>query len=116
MKSGLTIASAADGHITVLRLTGALDGHTFVDLDRHIGHLIADGHNRIVLDLAGLSYIASAGVGCFIGSAQTARKAGGSVQLVNPSANVREIFAILGLESVLTIHPDLAAGLAAARA
>jgi anti-sigma B factor antagonist len=115
MKSGLTISQSASGPVQVVKLAGFLDGHTFVELEKHVDALIKAGKSRIVIELSGLSYIASAGVGCFIGSAQHARKAGGSLQLVNPSPNVREIFTILGLESVFTIHDTVDAGVKAAQ-
>ena len=115
MKHGLTISQSAVGTVHVLKLGGFLDGHTFGELEKVLDQLIKAGKSRIVLELSGLGYIASAGVGCFIGSAQLARQAGGSVQLVNPSANVREIFSILGLSAVLEIHDNIDAGVRAAR-
>ena len=42
------------------------------------------------------------------------KKSGGNLQLVNPAQSVREIFSILGLESLFVIHENLDAGVAAA--
>ena len=73
-----------------------------------------DKGSRIVVELSGLSYIASAGVGVFINGLHKARAGGGSLQLATPSQSVREIFGILGLESVFTIHDSIEEAVAAA--
>jgi len=114
MKSGLTISGDAVGAVQVLKLVGYLDGHTFVELEKRIDALVRAGHARLVVELSGLNYIASAGVGVFINGQHRVRNSGGNLQLVNPTASVREIFSILGLESLFVIHDTLDAGVAAA--
>ena len=99
----------------VLTLDGYLDGHTFVDLERRLEGLVKAGRTRLVIELSGLNYIASAGVGSFINCQHQMKSAGGTLQLVNPSSSVREVFAILGLESLFIIHQTLDAGIAAAQ-
>ncbi len=115
MKSGLTITTSTDANVQILHLAGFLDGNTFVELERRLTDLLQAKHLRIVLELSKLTYIASAGVGCFIASAQKWKTAGGNLQLATPSPNVGEVFAILGLEQVFTIHRDLAAAVATAK-
>ena len=113
-KSGLTISTSTIQNVVLVRISGYLDGHTFIDLEKHLEQLIKAGQKRIVLDLAELGYIASAGVGLFINT-QHRLKGQGSVQLVNPAPGVKEIFNILGLDTLFTIHPTLASGIAAAQ-
>jgi len=115
MKSGLTISERNALPVHVLTLTGYLDGHTFVELERRLDGLVKAGKTRLVLELAGLSYIASAGVGAFINCQHQVQRAGGNLQLVNPSPSVREIFAILGLETLFVIHETTDDGIAAAK-
>ena len=114
MKQGLKITESTAGPVQVLHLQGYLDGHTFVELERKVDGLLKTGKPRIVIELSALSYIASAGVGVFINSQHQAKAKGGTVQLVNPSASVREIFSILGLGSIFTIHDTLEQGVKAA--
>jgi len=118
MKNGLTITSMdmADGVVTVLALSGFLDGHTFPEFEQRLQTCIQAGKTRLVIDLCGLTYIASAGVGAFISTHHQLKKVKGTVQLANASANVREIFAILGLEAIFTIHPTVDGAVAAAKA
>ena len=115
MKSGLTISEQDALPVQVLSLSGYLDGHTVVELERRLDGLLSAGKNRLVLELSGLAYIASAGVGAFINCQHQVKRAQGNLQLVNPTPSVREIFAILGLESLFVIHDTTDAGIAAAR-
>jgi len=116
MKAGLTVSEETQGPVLIVHLAGYLDGHTCAELDRRITALIKAGAKRLVIELAGLSYIASAGVGIFINTQHIVEKAGGNLQLVSPSPSVREIFAILGLESLFVIHDTLSQGVTAAGA
>jgi anti-sigma B factor antagonist len=113
-KSGLTLSTTTMNNVVLVRLAGYLDGHTFIDLEKHLDHLIKRGQKRLVLDLSELGYIASAGVGLFIDTQHRLRD-DGSVQLVNPAAGVREIFNILGLDTLFTIHQTIADGVTAAQ-
>jgi anti-sigma B factor antagonist len=107
MKQGLKITETYQGNVLVLHLQGYLDGHTFVELERKIDTLLKANRTRLVIELSALSYIASAGVGVFINSQHQAKAKGGSV---------REIFSILGLGSIFTIHDTLEQGVKAASA
>jgi anti-anti-sigma factor len=115
MKSGLTISEGTADGVHVLKLTGFLDGHTFVELERKLDGLFKSGRARVVIDLGGLTYIASAGVGAFINGQHQAKKANGSLQLANAGPSIREIFDILGLEAIFTIHKGVAEAIKAAK-
>ena len=49
--------------VKVIALSGYLDAHTVGDFDKHTDELIAAGTSKLVLDLQGLNYISSAGIG-----------------------------------------------------
>jgi anti-anti-sigma factor len=115
MKNGLTITEGTMDGVHVLKLAGFLDGHTFVELERKLGALLKAGRFRIVVDLAGLTYIASAGVGAFINGQHLAKKSNGSLQLANAGPSVKEIFDILGLDAIFTIHASLPEAVKAAK-
>jgi anti-sigma B factor antagonist len=114
MKPGLTIAENTIGTVQLLKVGGYLDGHTAVELERKMSAVMKAGHSRLVMDLSALTYIASAGVGVLINIQHQAKKSGGGLHLVNPSPSVREIFSILGLQTILAIHDSVDAGVQAA--
>ena len=53
--------------VTVMEITGGLNlGNTLISVEGAIQRLIQDGVRKLVLDLAGLSYIDSAGIGTIV--------------------------------------------------
>jgi anti-sigma B factor antagonist len=115
-KSGLHLSNIPHGEVTVVTVGGFLDGHTIVNLEQHVAALIKTDCKRLVFELSTLTYIASAGVGLFIATSHRLKGLGGSLQLVTPSPSVAEIFAILGLEAIFTIHAGLDTAISAAKA
>jgi anti-sigma B factor antagonist len=67
------------------------------------------------MDLSGLTYIASAGVGVFINFHSQAERLKGNLQLANAGTHIREIFDILGLNAIFTIHPNVPVAITAAK-
>ena len=114
-KSGLSITEETRDGVHIITLAGFLDGHTFIEFERKLDALFKANKVRLVVDLGGLTYIASAGVGAFINGQHQAKKRNGCLQLSNAGPNIQEIFDILGLESIFTIHPTVAAALLAAK-
>lgn len=114
MANSLTIEERNEGDVLVLSLTGSLDGHTFVEMERVMKELVAGGQQVFVIELHDLGYIASAGVGVFINIQQSVSEKGGGLLLVDPSPVVKEVFDILGLQALFQIHGDTQSALAAA--
>ena len=111
--SGLTFTSARAGGASVLALFGSVDGTTASALDQRLAPLLAQGHPpRILLDLAGTSYISSAGLRSFISASNTARAHAGEVALCSPQKHVREVFEISGLQKLLPLYRSREAYLA----
>ena len=102
----------ADKGVVLLRLAGYLDAHTFERLDEAIADLFAQGSYRLVVDLAHVEYVSSAGAGVFIGKMTEAQEHNGNIVLMNPTANVREVFDLLGLTQIFQVVDDCPAALA----
>lgn len=110
MVESLHINQRDEGGITVIDLAGSLDGHTFPQLEQYLnGRMVEPAFTTAVLDLHRLGYVSSAGIGVMISTQQQLRERGGDLLLVAPAPIVREVFSILGLHALFTIHDDLAA-------
>ena len=97
--------------LVVLTLQGPLDGKTYDLLGSKIDRLIHHGYRRIIVDLAGVDYISSAGVGVFIAARTKANNEKGCIVLLNLTAQVTKVFDVLQIREHLTIAADKAEAL-----
>jgi anti-sigma B factor antagonist len=105
----LSIAATTDGALTILTLSGVFDASGSVALEQQLAPLLAAGTPRVVLDLATVRYIASAGVGTLVSVNRRCAARGGCIVLARPSEALREIFTTLNLHAILAICDGLQA-------
>ncbi len=98
--------------VALLRVEGFLDAHTFEQLEESIRGIFEGGCYKLVVDLARVDYISSAGAGVLIGARSESQENGGDIVLLNPTESVREVFDLLGLTQIFKIVGDQAAALA----
>lgn len=84
-------------HRLVLHLSGRLDASTYMEFDAAVLPLLADLPNgaTVVLDLAGLEYISSAGLRSIARIRKTTRSLQGQTLLLDPQPQVRKVFDIV---------------------
>ncbi|MFQ5584324.1 MAG: STAS domain-containing protein, partial [Calditrichia bacterium] len=70
-----------NGSVSVLNIKGFLDAHTAPEFERAIKELMDSGRFNIVVDLDGLQYISSAGLGVFMGFVEEIRSKGGDLKI-----------------------------------
>jgi anti-sigma B factor antagonist len=97
----------------VLSLAGPLDAHTFDRLEALFNELFEKGSFKLIVDMSGVDYVSSAGVGAFFNALSVARENNGNMVFLNLAPNVRELFNSLGLESIFTVADGRAAALRA---
>lgn len=98
------ISERTIGTATVLDVTG----HMTIDrnarkLTERIDSLIARAQNRIVINLGGVSYVDSAGLGELLAARTTVMTSGGQVRLVNLTRKIDELLIITKLSTVFDI-------------
>jgi len=93
--------SGAGNHISEVRIDGVIDTLTASELEEVIDSLIKRERYNIVVDLAGVDYISSAGWGIFISHIKDLRIHGGDIKLANMIPNVFEIYELLEFDNVL---------------
>lgn len=93
--------------IAVLTAKGPVDGYTYDLLQKSLNKTIADGHHRMILDLSGVSYISSAGLGVFIAARNKVIEAGGMIVLLNLSKPVRDIFKALSMDEYMNVATNM---------
>ncbi|MEO8365243.1 MAG: STAS domain-containing protein [Pseudoxanthomonas sp.] len=76
-------------------LGGRLDTHSYEDLDVALAPLLHRQLQSLVLDLAALDYISSAGIRSIFKARKALGEHGGKVLLVNPQPQIRKVLDIV---------------------
>ena len=76
-------------------LAGRLDTHSYEDLDEALASLLHRQLQSLVLDLAGLEYISSAGIRSIFKARKALGGHGGKVLLVNPRAQIQKVLDVV---------------------
>lgn len=104
MAENISISLSEGGHdrgVSEIRVDGVIDTLTASELEQVIDSLLRRSRFRIVIDLAGVDYISSAGWGIFISHIKDVRDNEGDVKLANMVSDVREIFELLEFDKIL---------------
>ncbi|MDE0804934.1 MAG: STAS domain-containing protein [Acidimicrobiales bacterium] len=100
-------ASADTGGWTVLTATGEIDVAAAPGLREKLVELIEDGTNELVVDLEGVDFIDSTGLGVLVGAVRRARAADGDVRLVCTNSRLLKVFDVTGLDDVFAIADSI---------
>jgi len=100
------------GELTVLRLAGKILGGPESDVLRvELDRLLARGPARILVDLGGVPWMNSAGLGILLSAYSRARDQGGQVAFCGVGERVRGILRTTKLLTVLDLFADEEAGI-----
>ena len=103
----LKIESREVAHVTILDIDGRIVlGDEIGSLRDAIHALIAQGKKKIILNLAGVDYIDSSGVGELVGCFTTVRNAGGELKLLNLTQKVQDVLHVTKLYTVFDVRDD----------
>ena len=101
----LTITTHMAGEVAVLSLAGRLVVEDIESpLRTEIEQLIRDGRVKLVLDLAAVSYIDSAGLGLMVAKFVSLRSRGGDLRLVHPTPRSMHLMTITSLATVFETY------------
>lgn len=93
--------------ILLLELSGQLvAGEPASRLRAAVEEAISSGRNRLILNMAGVDYVDSSGLGALVMAFTTARKEGGTVKLLNLSRRNIELIVLTKLETVFEVFDD----------
>jgi anti-sigma B factor antagonist len=91
----------------VVALTGELDIATSEPFERELDSLLDSGARRLVVDLLGVTFLGSVGLGLLTRAAKRTRAAGGECVVVSDDPRVLRVFEITGLDRVFRIERSL---------
>ena len=101
-----------DGGVTRVALDGRMDieGAAAVDMKMN---LITGSSQKLLIDLQKVSFLGSMGLGSIVRPARSVSSRGGKVVLFAPTEMVASVLKTAGIDTLLPVHHDMAAALAA---
>lgn len=102
---------SADG-ATIVAVAGSVDAVTSPRLAESLQATIAGGQPRVVVDLGGVGYVSSAGLRAILAGVKAARSAGGDLAIAAAQPQVREVFELAGLTTIVAFHDEATAAVA----
>jgi stage II sporulation protein AA (anti-sigma F factor antagonist) len=103
------------GDVLVVKPIGRLDSNSAPGSEKAMLGRIEHGERRMVLDFSALDYISSAGLRVVLILARRLRKADGRLVLFGMNDHNRDVFAISGFLTLLTVLDTRDAAIDAAR-
>lgn len=100
--------------ITIVELTGKLAlGRESQQIESLIEELVKRGSRRVVMDMSGVDYIDSAGVGMVALAAGRLRESGGKLAVVASEGKVLHLLTMTQMNAIVAVCPNVAGGVAA---
>ncbi len=108
----LQVTTSHSEGVAVVTAVGEVDLHTAPQLEAALAEQIAAGHPRLVVDLSGVGFLDSTGLGVLVKALKAAREGEGWIRLVVTSPRIARVFEITGLDAQLPRFDTTQAALA----
>jgi anti-sigma B factor antagonist len=104
----IVVQAHIEGDWTVLTVAGELDVVGAPKLRQSVMDAVKDGRHCLVLDLSGVDFIDSFGIGVIVGALKRVRLLDGDLRVIVPEPRVRRVLEVCDLDRVFTLHRSLA--------
>jgi anti-sigma B factor antagonist len=101
------------GPAAIVTLDGSATVDVSNDLRDRLLSLMVGAVEQVVVDLSGLRFVASAGLGALVAAHLRCRQRGGMLKLVAPPSNILQILNVTHLTKLFPIYESVEAALAA---
>jgi anti-sigma B factor antagonist len=95
------------GDYRILRPAGDLDVYTVGSLRDALGRMIEEGTPKIVVDLDGVPFMDSSGLGALMGGVRRMRESGGDLAIACTREQHLKLFTITGFGEGVSIAPTV---------
>jgi len=109
--SDITVTRASENLAEVVTVAGEIDIATYRRLRAALIEAVDDGPGTVVVDMAGVEWIDSTGLGSLVGALKRARDKGGTVQVAGAPDRIAKHFRVTGLSKLFGMHASVEAAL-----
>ena len=109
----LEVSVGQEGGVSVVTAVCDVDVSNAAKLRDALDRVLANGESRLVVDLRGVSFMDSTGLGILVGRLKVVRARRGSMRLVCVAPRMLRVLAITGLDTVFPLHSSRSEALAA---
>jgi anti-sigma B factor antagonist len=111
----LGIQTQISGDVFIVRCDGRIVfGDEGAALRERVGHMLS-GSPRVVVNLEGVDYVDSGGLGILVGLSVSARNRGGELKLVSPTERVSDLLRRTRLDAIISVYGNEEEAVAAFR-
>ncbi len=103
----MQIMERNENGVEVFVLHGRADTQGAINLDIVLHGAVSKGKTRLVLDMSGVDYIASAGLGILADVLTRSKEHGGDLKLVGLDEKILRIFQIIGFDRYFSVYETL---------
>lgn len=107
----LTIKQEIKGNIEIITLSGILNADTSPRLEDVLEKVAERPEPKVLMFIPELTYISSAGIGCFIGVIKKIRTKGGDIRFVKMDSRVLRVFSLLDMTDFFKTFDSLEKGM-----
>src|SRR5512137_1946062 len=100
--------SMLDDDIKRICLIGRMDMKSALLVDTPFRAAITSGEALVLVDIAGVDFMASIGIRLLVTGAKTVAGRGGKLALCNPQPAVAKTLGITGIDTIIPIYPSVA--------
>ncbi|SDI21920.1 STAS domain-containing protein [Alteribacillus bidgolensis] len=102
----LDIRTEEKDHRNILYVGGEIDAYTASQLREALLPLTEKDGTNVIVDLSGVDYIDSTGLGIFIGALKSSNSNNTTLKLIGLNSRVKRLFSITGLDEVMDIDEE----------
>jgi anti-anti-sigma factor len=99
--------------VLVADLTGRLESRTAGPASTELNQIVQAGDRKVLLNVAGLEYISSAGLRAIHVAAKLLHVHGGTLKICQANTTVKQVMEVTGMSSLLHLYPTEAEALKA---
>jgi anti-sigma B factor antagonist len=106
----MELKTREDGPVTIVTVSGDLViGDAETTFKKTVTRLLEEGRVNLLVDLSGVGFLDSSGLGALVRALTNSQKEGGQTKLLNAGPQIRKLLQMTKLDSVFEIHEDLEA-------